>query len=55
MRSGGPVGVAVGADHLLVDPPGHLDLDVLVVADRLNPYPEDGMSPGFLGLDAGLL
>ena len=28
----GAVGVAVGADHLLVDPPGHLDCDVR--ADR---------------------
>lgn len=25
-----PVGFAVGGDHLLVDPPGRLDLDVLV-------------------------
>ena len=25
-----PIGVAVGGDHALVDPPGHLDLGVLV-------------------------
>ena len=36
--AGGPVGVAVGGDHALVDAPGHLDLDVVLDREqRMDP------------------
>src|SRR4030095_10180354 len=33
-RAGAPVGVAVGGDHALVDAPGRLDLNVVLIAEQ---------------------
>ena len=34
LAAAGAVGVAVGGDHALVDAPGRLDLDVVVVGEQ---------------------